>query len=260
MAGNSGEMPFLDHLEELRWRLVWALGALAIGVGIAFWAVLKFDILVVLERPILPYLQGRRLIVTHPADSFRISISAALALGTIFALPVILYQVWAFLSPALYSHEKKIAIPVFIAATALFLAGASLSYFLVLPLTLQFLTGVQSAAFDPMISAREYFGFAISMSLALGVVFELPIAIFALTALGIVTPAFLRKFRRHALVLCLVTAAFITPGQDPLSLSALAGPLYILYEGSVATSVFVSRWRQRRQAAAAAADEAGATA
>src|SRR6185503_18078011 len=116
MAGNNAEMPFLDHLEELRWRLVWALGALAVGVGVAFWAVNAFDILVVLERPILPYLQGRSLIVTHPADTFRITISASLALGVIFALPVILYQVWAFLSPALYSHEKKVAIPVLIAA------------------------------------------------------------------------------------------------------------------------------------------------
>src|SRR5262249_6631102 len=153
---------------------------------VAFWIVTRFDIIVLLQRPIAPFLNGRHLIYTHPADPFRITITTSLALGTILALPVILYQAWAFLSPALYAHEKKVAIPVFIAATALFLAGTALSYFLILPITLQFLTGMQATGLDPMISATEYFGFAVSMSIAMGAVFELPIAILALTALGIV--------------------------------------------------------------------------
>ena len=253
--GSSGEMPFLDHLEELRWRILWSLVALVIGFFLAFALISKFEVLTILQRPILPYLEGRRLVYTHPADSFRITVSVALALGSIFALPVIFYQTWAFLSPALYAHEKKIVIPVLLAGTALFLAGAALSFFIILPITLGFLYNFQSSGLDPMITARDYFGFAVSMSLAMGAVFELPIAILALTALGIVTPAFLTRYRRHALVLCLVGSAFITPGADPLSLFALAGPLYMLYELSVLLSGVVHRRRERR-AAAQAAEEA----
>src|SRR4030081_2669211 len=124
---------------------------------------------------------------------------------------------------------------------ALFLAGVSLSYFVVLPLTLQFLMSIESTALTPMISATEYFDFAISMCLAFGLVFEVPIAILARTALGIITPQFLSKYRRHAIVVYLLAAAFITPGSDPDSLLAQAIPLYILKELSVFVSIFAFR-------------------
>lgn len=248
------EMPFLDHLEELRWRLMWILGAVVVGVLIAFVLVMKYDVISVLSRPILPYLSGRKLVYTHPGDTFSIAMTASFAIGTIFALPVILYQLWAFLAPALYEHEKKVAVPVVIGAAALFLAGVSLSFFVVLPFTLKFLMGFQAASLEPMITASEYFSFAISMSLAFGAVFELPIAILGLTALGIVTPKMLVTFRRHALVLSVVVAAFITPGADIVSLVALSVPLYFLYELSVLLSTMVVRRRNRKAAEEAAAE------
>src|SRR4030081_1937767 len=130
---------------------------------------------------------------------------------------------------------------------ALFLAGVSLSYFVVLPLTLQFLMSIESTALTPMISATEYFDFAISMCLAFGVVFEVPIAILALTTLGIITPQFLSKYRRHAVVVCLTAAAFITPGADPYSLFALAIPLYVLYDLSGFVAIFAYRKRRKRR-------------
>ncbi|MGH7710292.1 MAG: twin-arginine translocase subunit TatC, partial [Gemmatimonadaceae bacterium] len=158
----------------------------------------------------------------------------------------VLYQIWSFLSPALYSSEKRVVIPVFFFGTILFLCGIALSYFVILPITLRFLFSIQAASLDMMISAREYFGFAIAMSLAMGAVFELPIVIIGLTAVGVVTPRFLQKFRRYAVVLCLVASALITPGADPLSLLALALPLYGLYEVSVIASAVVYRRRMRR--------------
>jgi sec-independent protein translocase protein TatC len=169
-------------------------------------------------------------------------------LGIILASPVVVGQLWGFLAPALYAHEKKIVIPVVVSMVALFLAGVALSYFVVLPLTLRFLMSIESTALTPMISATEYFDFAISMCLAFGAVFEVPIAILALTALGIVTPQFLSRYRRHAIVICLVAAAFITPGADPYSLFALAVPLYFLYELSVLVAQFAWRKREKRQA------------
>ncbi|HEX4933420.1 MAG TPA: twin-arginine translocase subunit TatC [Gemmatimonadaceae bacterium] len=247
--GTQAEMPFLDHLEELRWRILRALVALVAGVIAAFSLLLRFDIILILERPILPYLSGNQLVYTHPADPFKITMSMAFALGAIFASPVIIWQVWGFLSPALYRHEKKVIIPVLVFGAILFLAGVSLSFFGIIPITLRMFYSIQTNSLTPMITAGEYFDFVVSLSLVLGAVFELPIAVLALTALGIVTPQFLNKFRRHATVVCLVAAAFITPGQDPFSLFAIAIPLYLLYELSVVCSIIVYRRRQRREEA-----------
>ena len=248
------EMPFLDHLEELRKRLFWVAGSILIGVALAFVLLSKLDIIRLLERPILPLLNGQKLIYTHPGTSFHILLNASLVLGIILASPVVVGQLWGFLAPALYAHEKRVVVPVLVSMVALFLAGVALSYFVVLPLTLKFLMSIESTALTPMISATEYFDFAISMCLAFGAVFEVPIAILALTALGIITPQFLSKYRRHAIVICIVAAAFITPGADPYSLFALTLPLYFLYELSVGVAMVVWRRRQKREAAADAAD------
>lgn len=249
MGDTAGtEMPFLDHLEELRKRLFWMAGSLLVGVAVAFALLSKLDIIRLLERPILPLLNGQKLIYTAPGTSFHILLNASLILGIILASPVIVGQIWKFLSPALYAHEKRVVIPVLVAMVLLFLAGISLSYFVVLPLTLRFLLGIESTALTPMISALEYFDLAISMCLAFGLIFEVPIAVLALTALGIVTPAFLSRYRRHAIIICIVAAAFITPGADPYSLFALCVPLYLLYEMSVVVALFVHRRREKRQA------------
>jgi sec-independent protein translocase protein TatC len=251
-------MPFLEHLEELRWRILWSLLALIIGVVVAFTVLLKYDAIKFLAQPILPYLPDGRLITTHPAGAFKIVMSAAFAIGFVVASPVIVYQFWAFLSPALYKHEKKVVIPVLIFGALLFLGGVSLAYFVLIPLTLNFLLNVQSSVIAPMIDVTRYFDFAISFSLIMGLVFELPIAIIALTALGLVTPAFLNRYRRHALVGCLVSSAFITPGQDPVSLAAVALPLIGLYEVSVVCSMVIFRRREKKRLREA--EEAGAPA
>lgn len=258
--GKPSEMPFLDHLEELRWRIMWSLLALIVGVIVCFTILLNFDIILFLERPILPYLRGAKLVYTHPADPFKITMSMAFALGAICASPVIIWQVWGFLSPALYKHEKKLVIPVLIFGALLFLAGVSLAFYGIIPITFKMFFSIQTNSLTPMITLGDYFDFTIGLCLVLGAVFELPIAVLALTALGLVTPAFLSKFRRHATVVCLVTAAFITPGQDPFSLIAIAIPLYFLYELSVICSVVVYRRRQRKEAARAAAEQAEALA
>ncbi|HUF25740.1 MAG TPA: twin-arginine translocase subunit TatC [Gemmatimonadaceae bacterium] len=252
------EMPFLDHLEELRWRLMWMIGTLVAGVLISFALMIQFDVVGVLMRPIAPFLQGGRLVFTSPTDPFRIVMMSSVALGGIFALPVIGWHVWAFLSPALYRHEKKVVIPVLLGATLLFMLGVALAFFVILPFTLRFLLGFQTESMAPMITASGYFGFAISVSLAFGAVFELPIVIVALTSLGIVTPQMLTRFRRYAVVLCLIASAFITPGGDPMTLLVMAGPLYLLYEVSIALSSLIHRRRVRRESRALAGEGAGA--
>ena len=243
------EMPFLDHLEELRWRIIWSLAALIVSVGVAFFLLLQFDVIGLLEKPILPYLHGHKLVYTHPGDPFSIVLNASIALGATIALPVIFYQLWSFVSPALHRHEKKLVMPMFLFATFLFLSGVSLSWFVVLPLALPWLMSFGTTALEPMITASEYFGFAISMTLAFGICFELPIVIVSLALLGLVTPKFLNKFRRHAIVVCVIIGAFLTPGDLVWTTLAMAVPLYFLYEVSVLLTIIIYRRRVRRQAA-----------
>jgi sec-independent protein translocase protein TatC len=243
--GSPAEMPFLDHLEELRWRIIYSLAALVVGVGIGFFIVWHFHVLEWLQGPILPYLHGRRLMVTHPAEGFSILMQTSIVVGLVIALPVIIYQVWAFLSPALYKKEKRVAIPVILGVVLLFIAGAALAWYFVLPMSLRFLTAVGAESFDQMITGAEYFSFVTSMVLAIGAVFELPIAILLLSAFGLVTPKFLAKYRKHALVVSYLAAAIITPGDVLITSVALMVPLYLLYELSIGLSFIVYRRRQR---------------
>ena len=252
--GSSAEMPFLDHLEELRWRIIWSLAALVVGVGVAFFIVLKFNLLLWMQGPMLPYLHGRRLVYTHPGDGFSILMQTSIIVGIVLALPVIIYQVWAFLSPALYRKERRVAVPVILGAVGLFIGGAALAWYFVLPMTLKFLSALGDESFDQMITVSEYFGFVTSMVLAMGVVFELPIAILLLSAFGLVTPQFLAKYRRHALLASYLAAAIITPGDLFVTSVALMLPLYLLYELSIVLSYLVYRKRQERELAEAEAE------
>jgi len=246
--GSSAEMPFLDHLEELRWRIIWSLAAIVVGVIVGFVIVIKFNLLFWLQGPITPYLHGRRLMNTHPGGGFSIMMQTAIIIGIVLALPMVLYQVWLFLAPALHRHEKKVVLPVIIGAVALFVCGAALAWYFVIPMTLRFLTSMGDEAFDQMISATEYFGFVTSLALAMGAVFELPIVILALSALGLVTPKMLARFRRHAIIGSFVVAAFISPGDAATASLFLTVPLYLLYEFSILLSRIVFRKRQQADA------------
>lgn len=245
---KTGEMPFLDHLEELRWRIIYSLGAIIVGLIIGFFVTIKLDLIAVLQRPVLPYLRGNHLVYTHPGDSFSVIMQMAFVVAVAVAIPVIAHQAWSFLSPALHKHEKKVIIPVLAAGTFLFAAGVSLAYFLVLPMTLKFLFGLEAESLTPMITVSEYFGFVTSLCLAFGAVFEVPIIIVAAVALGVVTPKQLGKFRRYAIVVTWAGAAIITPGDLFTTTMALAIPLYLLYELSIVVSSLIFRRRQRREA------------
>ena len=248
---ERSEMPFLDHLEELRWRIIRSLVAVTVGIGVAMVVLLNVDVIGWLERPILPYLGGHHLVFTHPGDPFQIILQAAAGLGLLLALPVVVYQLWAFVAPALYRHERSVALGVVGGAVALFVCGAALGYFIVLPLAIPWLMSFGGASLEPMITAGEYFGFVFSLVLAFGVAFELPVVILGLAALGIVTPEFLNRYRRHAIVAAVVIGAFLTPGDLIWTTVAMAVPLYLLYELSILLSYGVRRRRLRREAAAA---------
>lgn len=252
---SAAEMPFLDHLEELRWRIIWSLGALIAGLMAGFVIVVKGQLIRILQEPIAPYLSGK-LIFTSPADPFSITLSVSLMVGIVLASPVVIYHVWAFLSPALHRHEKKVVIPVIIGAVALFMAGVALAWYWVIPMMLKFLMTFQTESLQGMITASGYFSFVTSLCLTFGAAFELPVLILALAALGFVTPAFLSRFRPYALVLTFVVSAFVTPGDILLASFALTAPLYLLYEASVLLTTLMFRKRRRAAMAAEAAEGA----
>jgi sec-independent protein translocase protein TatC len=237
------EMPFLDHLEELRWRIIYSLAAVAVSLAIGFFVVLRFNILALLEQPILPFLNGHRPIATHPTDGLQLTISASMWIGCVLAFPVLLYQAWLFLSPALYVREKRLLRAALAGGIALFIAGAAFAYWIMLPMSLPWLFSLFGTALEPMITAENYFGFVFSMVLSFGLAFELPVVVLLLAAAGLVTPQMLSKYRRHALVLIVTLSAFLTPGDFVWSTLALSVPLYCLYEMSVAVSFIV--WRKR---------------
>ncbi|MFN9213577.1 MAG: twin-arginine translocase subunit TatC [Gemmatimonadota bacterium] len=252
-SGQSpAEMPFLDHLEELRWRIVWCLAALVVGVLLGFVVVLKYDFISLLQEPIRPFLNGNKLVYTKPGDTFNIVLNVSLAIGVGLALPIIAWQVWAFLAPALFVHERKVIVPVLFGAIFLFVGGAAMAWFVVVPMALGFLTGFQSASLTPMITAEGYFDFVTSLVLAFGLAFELPIVLLALSAFGVVNARQLARGRRFALVGSVVAASVLTPGDLVTTTLAMAVPLYLLYEVSIALAWLIDRRRAERNRIAGA--------
>jgi sec-independent protein translocase protein TatC len=256
---QSGEMPFLDHLEELRWRIIYSLAAALVAIGIGFWVTLHFDLVRILAKPITDILPNHALVFTHPSDKFSISLNTAFTCGLVLAAPIILYQAWLFLAPALHPHEKRVGLGVLFAGLVLFIAGAALAFVVVIPLALPWLLDFGTTTMVPLITAEEYFGFVFAMVLTFGVSFELPIVILALSALGIVTPQFLSRYRRHAVVVIVIIGAFLTPGDLIWTTIALAVPLYLLYELSVAASYVIYK-RKQRKLAKLEAEQSGAPA
>ena len=243
-----GEMPFLDHLEELRWRILWSLVAIVVGTVLGWILLDKIDIIDVLKRPIAPYLPGGRLIFTSPAEPFMLTLKVAFALGCLVASPVIIYQIWAFLAPALYEREKRLIIPALSVGVILFLAGAMACYQWLLPAALKVLIGFSRSDLQPMITIDRYFGMAIPFVVGCGLVAELPLVVTILASLGVVTPQFLGRQRRYAIVIAAFLAAILTP-PDAVSMMLMLGPLLLLYELSIWCAWIASRRRARRMAA-----------
>jgi sec-independent protein translocase protein TatC len=238
-------MPFLDHLEELRWRLIWSLLALLVGAIVGFWLVTHFDVLRILTKPVEPFLHGTRLKYLSPSDPFFLTIKLAFTVGTILALPVIIYQVWSFFAPALHTEEKRAIVPALYLGVVLFAAGVALAYFIVLPITLDFLMGFQVASLEQNIVAGPYLEFVVRLLLAFGAIFELPVVVLVLASLGLVTSQFLSRVRRYAIAVSAVMASLLTPG-DAITLTVfMMLPLMVLYEMSIGLTRLVERRRRK---------------
>lgn len=232
--GAEVEMSFLEHLEELRWRILYALIGVVVGTIVAwiFIDLLIENILLLPARTAEIKLQNLR-----PFGQLFLYFQVAFVAGIVLSLPNIFYQLWKFIAPALRQNEKRYISAIVAFSTFCFLSGLVFAYFLMLPLTLKFAMQFGSLEIENNFAITEYMSIIISVMIAAGFVFELPMLSFFLSKIGILTPAFMRKYRRHAIVAILILAAFLTPGTDPVAQVLLAVPLVLLYE----ISIFVSK-------------------
>jgi sec-independent protein translocase protein TatC len=245
-------MTLVEHLTELRTRLVISVIAVAIGMLIGFVLYNQvFDILIEPYKDIADSensLTGGQLLQTDPLEGFGIRMKTSAYVGIGLAMPVLLWQLWRFVSPGLYANEKRYAVPFVTSAVALFVLGATLAYY-TLPRALEFLVDIGGEGFVTGFSAGKYFQLVTYMMLAFGIGFEFPILLVFLQLAGIVDTAALRRFRRYAIVGICVLVAVITPSGDPISMLMLSVPMVVFYE----ISVLIGRFIERRRAAAAAA-------
>jgi sec-independent protein translocase protein TatC len=241
-------------LEELRRRILYSVAAIGLGLGVGlYYAGPAYELL---ARPMIDALRaaglGDKLIFTHPLGAFRVYLSLGLYLGIVIALPLVLYQVWLFVAPGLYRHERRAALSFLVSSLLLFAGGTAFGYYVALPMMLRFLISFQGP-FTPVISINEYLDLVVVILLLLGLIFQLPILIFFLSLFGIVTPQFLWRNFRYAVLLIAIVAAFITPTTDVLTMVVFMAPMVLLYLVGIGVSFLVARKKRERSEAKEAA-------
>ncbi|MFZ0956287.1 MAG: twin-arginine translocase subunit TatC [Candidatus Sulfotelmatobacter sp.] len=257
-AGSDGErepeslpaMGFLDHLEELRKRIVHSIIAVAVGFGVC-WGYHE-RIYAVMQKPILDVLRANglsdKLVFLNPTEPFNLYLKIAALAGLFLTSPFVLYQVWMFISPGLYRDEKRYVVPFMVSTIALFTSGGYFGYKIVYPRALEFLINF-GRQFTPMITIGEYTSLFLSIVLGMGLIFEMPILIFFLALMGIVSAGFMWKNFRYSILVIFVLAAIVTPTPDIVNMCIFAAPMIALYAVSIGIAWLVHpKQRQARQA------------
>lgn len=225
---DDEKQPFLIHLEELRKRLIYC--AIAIGIGFVVCYAFSEDLFKILINPLKEQLPGEdRLIFTNLPEMFFTYLKTSFISGILLASPIIFYHIWMFVAPGLYKNEKQYIIPFIISSTILFVGGALFGYFIVFPFGFKFFLGYANDYIQALPSVKQYFSFAARLLFAFGVVFELPVVIFFLSRMGLVTADLLKRKRKYAILLTFALAAILTP-PDVITQCMMAGPLILLYE------------------------------
>ena len=237
---SNKKLPFVEHLEELRKRIIICLIAVGIGFAVSYAFAKKiFAFLAIpLEKALPPQ---STLIFTSPTEAFLTYLKTAIISGLFLAIPVVLYQIWKFIAPGLYEREKTYAVPFVLSSSILFIGGALFGYFIVFPFAFKFLMGFASESLQALPSMREYFNIAVKLLFAFGITFETPVFIFFLARLGIVNYTMLRSYRKYAIILAFVVAALLTP-PDVFTQLMMALPLVILFE----LSLLITRISERK--------------
>lgn len=238
----GGEMTLLDHLEELRSVLLQALIAVSVAT-IGCWFLSRF-LLDLLVKPITA--ADNLVYFNQPAEAFMIRMKLAMVCGVFLVLPLVLVRIYRFVLPGLYARERKVVTPLLVASVLLFYLGVAFAYVVLIPQVMVFMLNYATAYMQPLIGIGSYFSFVAKLCLAFGLVFELPLLILLLTSLGLVSPQVLWKGWRYALLVIVTVSALLTP-PDVFSQIVMAGPVMLLYLGSVGVALVVERRRERRE-------------
>ena len=240
---SGGKMSFLDHLDELRRRLMWALGSVVLGFGIAclFYQQL-FNFVIDPMRAMLP--AGQNLIYTEPTEALMLYVKIAVIAGILIASPGVMAQVWLFVAPGLYSHEKKLAIPFIALSSLFFIGGAAFAHYVVFPITFTFFASFSSDIITFMPRIEPAFALYMKLVLIFGLVFQMPTIVLLLARLGIITAGFLWRNFKYAVLIIFIIGAALSPGTDPVGQIVMAGPMVLLYLLSIGFAWAFGKKRQ----------------
>ena len=240
-------MSLLEHLEELRKRLLWSIVSLAVAF-VPCWIWVR-EIFAFLERPLHEIRPGEKLVFLGLADPFLLYFKVAVLAALFLAAPFLLYQLWGFVAPGLYRKEKLYLAPFLLFGTLFFLGGGAFAYYVAFPMAADFLLKM-GEGFEMQLAVERYFSFLLTMILGLGMMFELPIVILVLAALGVVTPGFLLRHFRWAVLIIFVVSAIITPTPDVVNLCVFAVPALLLYLLGIGAAYVVAPKKEREPAPA----------
>jgi sec-independent protein translocase protein TatC len=231
-AEQDKKMPFTAHLEELRKCLI--ISVVAVGIGFLISFGFKERLFLVLMRPLIAALPpGEKMIFTALPEAFFVYLEVSIITGIMVAMPVVLYEMWLFVSPGLYVRERQFLLPVVLLSTLFFAGGVLFAYFLVFPFAFKYLISFETEFVRPLPAMREYLSLSGALLLAFGLIFELPLVLTMLARVGIVSEGFLKKNRKYALLLAFVAGAIFTPTPDVFNQCLMAGPILVLYEVSI---------------------------
>ena len=240
---NNEKMTFTEHLEELRYRLIRILIAVAVGFVVSYF--FSKQVFYLVSLPLLDVLpKENSLIFTALPEAFFTYLKISFFCGVVLASPYIFYQIWKFISPGLYPHEKKYVIPFVIVSSIFFVTGILFAYFVVFPYGFKFFLSFQNAYIKALPTMKQYLGFTLKLLFAFGVIFELPVFMYFLAKIGVVNSQLLTKNRRYVIVLIFVVAAILTP-PDMFTQFLMAVPLLLLYEISIFVVKFVEKRKKK---------------
>jgi sec-independent protein translocase protein TatC len=244
---GGGKMSFLDHLDELRRRIIYAVTSVFIGFVISFFFINQiFDFIMRPLQELLP--PGTTLVYTDPTEAFILYIKIALIAGLILASPAVFSQVWLFVAPGLYAHEKKWAIPFIVMSSFFFVLGAAFSHYVVFPLTWRFFASFTTDILTFMPRIDPAFSIYLRMLLAFGIVFQMPTLVLFLSRMGVLTARFMIRNFKYAVLLIVIVSAVVTPDGGGVSLVAMSGPLVLLYILSIGLAWIVGKKRKTEDA------------
>jgi sec-independent protein translocase protein TatC len=231
-SDGAGKMSFLEHLDELRKRIIWAVAS--VGIGLALIVAFIDQIFEFIMRPMQALLPaGQTLIYTDPSEAFMLKVKIALIAATILASPMVFLQMWLFIAPGLYSHEKRWAIPFVAMSTFFFVGGAAFSHYIVFPIVWRFFVGYQNDFLTFMPRVEPAFSMYLRLVLALGITFQLPTVVLFLARMGMITPRFMIRHFKYAMLLIIIAAAVLSPDGSGIGLLAMGGPVMVLYIFSI---------------------------